>query len=161
MKSTGIVRRIDDLGRIVIPKAVREQLNLKAGDALELFTEGGAVIYKKYYDNTVCELITDIQDYLLKEDYEHPNKEKILELMGQAKCLIDVMAVKEKMKDDDTAEWIYWEGWVGNHDKRIDDAKCSSCGYIHHTVYRVGPIGLSDTCPICGKIMKKHKDGAG
>ena len=37
MKATGIVRRIDDLGRIVVPKAIREQLNIKEGEPLELF----------------------------------------------------------------------------------------------------------------------------
>ena len=33
-------------------------------------------------------------------------------------------------------EWIYWDGLRGNHDQRIEDATCSKCGYIHHTVRR-------------------------
>ena len=48
MKSTGIVRRIDDLGRIVIPKEIRRTLHIKEGDALELFVENGMVAFKKY-----------------------------------------------------------------------------------------------------------------
>lgn len=48
MKATGIVRRIDDLGRIVIPKEIRRTLRLREGDPLELYTDGGAVIFKKY-----------------------------------------------------------------------------------------------------------------
>lgn len=39
MKATGIVRRIDDLGRVVIPKEIRRMMNLKEGEALEIFTE--------------------------------------------------------------------------------------------------------------------------
>ena len=49
MKATGIVRRIDDLGRIVIPKEIRRTLRIKEGDPLEIFTDReGEVILKKY-----------------------------------------------------------------------------------------------------------------
>ncbi|MFI3207645.1 MAG: stage V sporulation T C-terminal domain-containing protein [Eubacteriales bacterium] len=49
MKATGIVRRIDNLGRIVIPKEIRKTLRIKEGEALEIFTDReGEVILKKY-----------------------------------------------------------------------------------------------------------------
>ena len=49
MKATGIVRRIDDLGRIVIPKEIRRTMRIHEGDPLEIFTESnGTVIFKKY-----------------------------------------------------------------------------------------------------------------
>ena len=49
MKATGIVRRIDDLGRIVIPKEIRRTLRIKEGDPLEIYTDReGEVIFKKY-----------------------------------------------------------------------------------------------------------------
>ena len=49
MKATGIVRRIDDLGRIVIPKEIRRTLRIREGDPLEIYTEkDGEVIFKKY-----------------------------------------------------------------------------------------------------------------
>ena len=49
MKATGVVRRIDDLGRIVIPKEIRRTLRIKEGDPLEIFTEkDGDIILKKY-----------------------------------------------------------------------------------------------------------------
>ena len=49
MKATGVVRRIDDLGRIVIPKEIRKTLRIKEGDPLEIFTDkDGEVILKKY-----------------------------------------------------------------------------------------------------------------
>lgn len=49
MKATGIVRRIDDLGRVVIPKEIRRTLRIREGDSLEIFTDReGEVILKKY-----------------------------------------------------------------------------------------------------------------
>ena len=49
MKATGIVRRIDDLGRVVIPKEIRRTLHIREGDPLEIFTAGdGAVVFQKY-----------------------------------------------------------------------------------------------------------------
>ncbi len=49
MKATGIVRRIDDLGRVVIPKEIRRTMRIREGDPLEIFTnQGGEVIFKKY-----------------------------------------------------------------------------------------------------------------
>ena len=49
MKATGIVRRIDDLGRVVIPKEIRRTLRIREGDPLEIFTDSdGLVVFKKY-----------------------------------------------------------------------------------------------------------------
>lgn len=49
MRATGVIRRIDDLGRIVIPKEIRRSLRMREGDPLEIFTDrGGEVILKKY-----------------------------------------------------------------------------------------------------------------
>lgn len=49
MKATGIVRRIDDLGRVVIPKEIRRTMRIREGEPMEIFTEaGGSVIFRKY-----------------------------------------------------------------------------------------------------------------
>ncbi len=49
MKATGIVRRIDDLGRVVIPKEIRRTIRIREGDPLEIFTDNdGEVVFKKY-----------------------------------------------------------------------------------------------------------------
>lgn len=48
MKSTGIVRKVDELGRIVIPKELRRTLTIGIKDALEIYTEGDTIILKKY-----------------------------------------------------------------------------------------------------------------
>lgn len=58
MKATGIVRRIDDLGRVVIPKEIRRTLRIREGDPLEIYTQrDGEVIFKKYSP------MGDLQDF--------------------------------------------------------------------------------------------------
>jgi len=48
LKTTGVIRRIDDLGRIVIPKEIRKNMRIKNGDSLEIFVEDDGVVLKKY-----------------------------------------------------------------------------------------------------------------
>lgn len=55
MKSMGIVRRIDELGRVVIPRELRRTLAIKDGDPLEVFTEeDGNIVLRKYQPGCVC-----------------------------------------------------------------------------------------------------------
>ena len=62
MKATGIVRRIDDLGRVVIPKEIRRTMRIREGTPLEIYTGvGGEVIFKKY--SPVGELSAFAEDY--------------------------------------------------------------------------------------------------
>lgn len=73
---TGIIRRIDDLGRIVIPKEIRRKLNLKEGDPLELSLDGNKVVFELYtptYEykeeiNRLIERLEEEKDYLNKEE---------------------------------------------------------------------------------------------
>ena len=51
MKATGIVRRIDELGRVVIPKEIRRTLRIKEGDPLEIFTERDELMLKKIFSH--------------------------------------------------------------------------------------------------------------
>lgn len=52
MKATGIIRNIDPLGRIVVPKEIRNQLEIQEGDPLEIFVDGENIIIKKHH--TTC-----------------------------------------------------------------------------------------------------------
>lgn len=54
MKSTGIVRKVDGLGRIVIPKETRKVLNINEEDPLEIYTDGETIILKKYNPGCNC-----------------------------------------------------------------------------------------------------------
>lgn len=48
MKATGIVRRLDDLGRLVLPKELRDTMGLAQGTSIEIFTEGESVLLRRY-----------------------------------------------------------------------------------------------------------------
>ena len=61
MKSTGIVRKVDELGRIVLPIELRRVLDIAEKDALEIYVEGNAVILKKYRATCIfCDSSKDI-----------------------------------------------------------------------------------------------------
>jgi len=63
MKSTGIVRKVDELGRIVIPKELRTTKNINEKDALEIFVEGDTIILKKYEPScTFCGEAKDVKN---------------------------------------------------------------------------------------------------
>ena len=56
MKSTGIVRRVDELGRVVLPIELRRIFEINEKDALEIFTEGDTIVLKKYAPHcTLCD----------------------------------------------------------------------------------------------------------
>ena len=72
MQTTKIIRRIDELGRIVVPKEIRRTLKLRTNDTLEIFSESDALILKKYspyhneYDTCIC-LATSLKKITKKE----------------------------------------------------------------------------------------------
>lgn len=64
MKSTGIVRKVDELGRIVIPKELRTTLNIEEKDSLEIYVDGEHIILKKYEPACIfCSNAKDVQVY--------------------------------------------------------------------------------------------------
>ena len=71
LKSTGVIRRIDELGRIVIPKEIRRHLGIRDGESLEIFTEENQIILKKYskvleyadLSNKLCEIISSVMNF--------------------------------------------------------------------------------------------------
>jgi AbrB family looped-hinge helix DNA binding protein len=71
MKATGIVRRIDDLGRIVIPKEIRRALKINEGDPLELYYDAGGVLFKKYeaFSNADWETAKKLVSHILGCDF--------------------------------------------------------------------------------------------
>ncbi|MEG0133046.1 MAG: AbrB/MazE/SpoVT family DNA-binding domain-containing protein [Clostridium sp.] len=64
MKSTGIVRRVDELGRVVIPIELRRTLEIGEKDALEIFVDGEQIVLKKYQPSCVfCNSMKELVDY--------------------------------------------------------------------------------------------------
>ena len=92
MKATGIVRRIDDLGRVVIPKEIRRTMRIREGDPLEIYTDSdGKVIFKKY--SPVGELGT----------FSHQYAEVLFKVSGNPVVVCDrdhVVAVSGMSKKD-------------------------------------------------------------
>lgn len=60
MKSTGIVRKVDELGRVVIPIELRRILDIAEKDALEIYTDDDKIILKKYSPNMTCQVTGDV-----------------------------------------------------------------------------------------------------
>lgn len=92
MKATGIVRRIDDLGRVVIPKEIRRTLRIREGDPLEIFTDReGEIILKKY--SPIGELGAFAKEYA----------ESLAQSSGHITCIVDkdqIIAVSGGAKKD-------------------------------------------------------------
>lgn len=64
MKSTGIVRKVDELGRIVLPKELRSTLNIQEKDPLEIFVEDSDIILRKYQPACIfCSSLSNITTY--------------------------------------------------------------------------------------------------
>ena len=62
MKSTGIVRKVDELGRLVIPMELRRTLGIEVKDAVEIFIDGDQIILKKYKPNMACAVTGEVSD---------------------------------------------------------------------------------------------------
>lgn len=78
MKATGIIGRIDDLGRVVIPKEIRRAMRIKEGDALEIFTTSeGEIILKSTEPNKMREV--EILDYF--DNLEEDDKKKLIKTL--------------------------------------------------------------------------------
>lgn len=98
MKSTGITRKIDELGRIVIPKEIRRNLGIRDGESLEIFTDEDGIILKKHsqiekyeeMSSKLCELISSV--FLV--DVIITDREKVMATSNDDK-IVDKMLSKE------------------------------------------------------------------
>lgn len=76
MKSTGIVRRVDELGRIVLPIELRRTLNIVEKDSLEIYVDGSSIILKKYQPACIfCDSAKEISVFKNKSICAHCLKE--------------------------------------------------------------------------------------
>ncbi|PEC20735.1 AbrB/MazE/SpoVT family DNA-binding domain-containing protein [Bacillus cereus] len=62
MKATGVTRKVDDLGRVVIPKELRNTLGIKEKSPLEIFVEGEDIVLQKYQPGGVCTLTGEVSN---------------------------------------------------------------------------------------------------
>ena len=66
MKSTGIVRGIDSLGRIVLPKELRTSMHLDTDTKLEIFVDGDAIVLKKYRPSGTCDFCGEVDEQAIQ-----------------------------------------------------------------------------------------------
>ena len=89
MKLAGIVRRIDELGRIVIPKEIRKTLHIKNGENLEIFINDDQIILKKYSElgnmQELSETITETLNNILKANILISDTDKFISISGPLK----------------------------------------------------------------------------
>mgnify|MGYP000917684379 CR=1 FL=1 len=88
MPATGIIRNIDNLGRLVIPKELRRKFGIKDGDPVEIFTDCNSIILRRYYAAGSIKEIVDRLQAELQEAEELENREKAIELTDELLALL-------------------------------------------------------------------------
>ncbi|WP_307396682.1 stage V sporulation protein T [Bacillus horti] len=156
MKATGIVRRIDDLGRVVIPKEIRRTLRIREGDPLEIFVDReGEVILKKY--SPIGELGDFAKEYAdaLYESLGH------VTLISDRDAIIAVSGVSKKEYQDKTVGQVI-ETSMEERKTIVEDTKGTYeiCKEVQdeYTSLCVAPI-VSGGDPIGAVVLLSKKDG--
>lgn len=159
MKATGIVRRIDDLGRVVIPKEIRRTLRIREGDPLEIFTDReGEVILKKY--SPIGELSEFAKEYVesLHSSMEHvtciADRDTIIAMAGAPKKEMlekRVSAALEKIMEDKTPILLSTTG-----DNKMINITADEEGVPKYTSGVIAPI-ISQGDPI-GAVLLLSKE---
>lgn len=86
MKSTGMVRRVDELGRIVIPKEIRNKLEIDVKDPIEIYVEGNSIVLRKYVSGCIfCNSAKDLTNY----------KDKLI----CKKCLAQILEITDSKEN--------------------------------------------------------------
>lgn len=89
MKATGIVRRVDDLGRVVIPKEIRRTLCIREGDPLEIWLDGQDMVCFRKYGTNLCDEV-DYLKYQIETFCDLPceTQKKIMTLLSEVQELV-------------------------------------------------------------------------
>ncbi|KIH70051.1 AbrB/MazE/SpoVT family DNA-binding domain-containing protein [Salinicoccus roseus] len=95
MKATGIIRKVDELGRIVVPKELRIMMNMDVGEPVEIFTDGDSVILRRYSPENACMVTGEVNS----DNMRLAGGNVVLSKEGAEK-LIKEMNAKEE-----------WDGW--------------------------------------------------
>lgn len=89
MKATGIIRRVDDLGRVVIPKEIRRTLGIREGEPLEIFLDGKDTVCFRKHEINLCSEVDRLKDQIETCcDLPYETQERIEILLGEALKLV-------------------------------------------------------------------------
>lgn len=102
MRATGILRRIDELGRVVIPKEIRRSMRMREGDALEIFVDNGFLCLRKYEaEKEFSAEIKSLEDDILNQYYMTDNKDEInIIKMAFQEIRHQLRAIEEKREEE-------------------------------------------------------------
>jgi stage V sporulation protein T len=102
MRATGILRRIDELGRVVIPKEIRRSMRMREGDALEIFVDNGFLCLRKYEaEKEFSAEIKSLEDDILNQYYMTDNKDEInIIKMAFQEIKHQLRAIEEKREEE-------------------------------------------------------------
>lgn len=149
MKATGIVRRIDELGRIVVPKEIRRTMRIREGDPLEIFTEKDGIVLKKY--SAISRLTAAAQDFL----------DAFYAVLGVSAYICDNETVvaacgaMKQLKDSAVDEQILRL----LHGRRASDIPCAE-GAEQHLVPIISSSDIVGGIVIGGKLTENAKKAA-
>lgn len=96
MKATGIIRRIDDLGRIVIPKEIRRNMNIREGDPMEIYLDGDNRIVFEKYNSGLLPFIHNLADRVEDNEYDTLSPESVKEIKGLLAKISKIVAEEEE-----------------------------------------------------------------
>jgi transcriptional pleiotropic regulator of transition state genes len=94
MKSTGIVRKVDELGRVVIPIELRRTLGIAEKDSLEIYVDDDQIILKKYKSSKICQVTGEVSD----QNFSIANGKIVLSEEGAKQLLSELQASLEEKK---------------------------------------------------------------
>ena len=96
MRATGIVRRVDDLGRVVIPKEIRRSLGIREGEPLEIYLEEDAVIFRRYSFKLTAEVARVAE---LVDNNCNANRDTMNRLAGLFNEIDNILRAEEEDED--------------------------------------------------------------
>ena len=101
MKALGIVRRIDDLGRVVIPKEIRRSFKIREGDALEIYTDNDTIYFKKIEtEKNFIEDVKKMSDDISELLYSWDNREELAEISKAFEKILEQLNNIEKKREE-------------------------------------------------------------
>lgn len=145
MKSTGILRRIDELGRVVIPKEIRKNLKIRDGEALEIFVEDNAITLRKYSVMTdspeIAQMCSDAVYDVIKKNIIVTDRDKIIAVSEP---------LKKKYLNKEIGSFLEYsisrrDNYTEKYKKEIEilDGKKEECNYVMASIIANGdPVGL-------------------
>jgi AbrB family transcriptional regulator (stage V sporulation protein T) len=144
MKATGVVRRIDDLGRIVIPKEIRRNLRIRDGESLEIFVDGDNIVLKKYsimknIDEYASNLVDSLYS-LVKKSVVITDCDSVIACSGNVKGLLN-KSISDKLSSSIKRR----ESIIEKYDKELiitDDFSIDSKYVINSIIANGDSVGL-------------------